>query len=175
MTARWHRPDWEAFANSKGFTYQASNDLMPTIWDEICVIEGTLSGRSVRAAAFLQKGLRQRAVVKASIRPLGLGLRPSGIASSIAVFFGAQDVEIGDPAFDKTIVVKAVDPERAKAILGKSSWLREELTTRASAGSDFTIGEGGVVVETEDESIDNVKSELDWVARIADELERADG
>ncbi len=173
MVPRWHRPDWEAFARSVGFAYTASNDIMPSIWDEICVIEGTLSARPVRAAAFLQKGMRQRAVVKASVGPIGVGLRPASFASSIASWFGAQDVVVGDPAFDEAVVVKAADPERAKALLGRSAWLREELTRCASVGRDFTIGDGGVTIDTEDESIGNVKAEMEWAARVAAELERA--
>lgn len=172
MVPRWHRPDWEAFARSVGFAYRASNDIMPSIWDEICVIEGTLSGRPVRAAAFLQRGMRQRAVVKASVRSLGLGLRPAGIGSTIATFFGAQDVQVGDAAFDEAVVVKAAEVDRARAILGRSAWLREELTKCASAGKDFTIGDAGVTVDTEDESIESVRAEMEWAARVATELDR---
>jgi hypothetical protein len=173
MTPRWHRPDWETFARSVGFSYSASNDMMPSIWDEICVIEGSFSKRSVRAAAFLQKGMRQKAVVRAAVRSLDLRIVPAGLVSAIAGAFGAQDVVVGDQAFDKAVVVKAKEPERAKAILLRSDWLRGELTARASAGHDFTIDEAAVIVETQDESIANVRTEMEWAAGVAAELERA--
>ena len=156
-----------------GFSYSASNDLMPSIWDEICVIEGSLSRRPVRAAAFLQKGMLQKAVIKTAVRSLGLTLAPAGMVSAIAAVFGAQDVEVGDPAFDKALVVKATEPERAKAVLLRSDWLRGELTARAVAGIEFRIEAAEVLVETQDESIASVRAEMEWAVALAAELERS--
>ncbi len=173
MAPRWHRPDWEAFARSVGFSYWASNDMMPAIWDEICVIEGSLSRRPVRAAAFIQRRRDPKAVVKASLRPLGLTLATAGVGSAIASVFGAQDVVVGDAAFDEAVVIKAKEPDRAKGIFLRSDWIRSELTRRAADDVELRIEEAAVVVERRDVSIASVRAEMEWAASLAAELERA--
>ena len=40
-----------------------------------------------------------------------------GFLSSIGKFFGMQDIEIGDPFFDKQFVIKGNDPEKIKRLL----------------------------------------------------------
>ena len=40
-----------------------------------------------------------------------------GFFSSIGKFFGMQDIEIGDPFFDKQFIVKGNDPEKIKLLL----------------------------------------------------------
>jgi hypothetical protein len=40
-----------------------------------------------------------------------------GIFSDIAKFFGAQDIEIGDSAFDDSFIIKSNDVQTAKALL----------------------------------------------------------
>ena len=41
----------------------------------------------------------------------------AGFFSSIGKFFGMQDIEIGDPFFDKEFVIKGNDPEKIKLLL----------------------------------------------------------
>ena len=40
-----------------------------------------------------------------------------GFFSSIRKFFGMQDIEIGDPFFDKQFIIKGNDPEKIKLLL----------------------------------------------------------
>ncbi|RKU10751.1 DUF3137 domain-containing protein [Candidatus Poribacteria bacterium] len=40
-----------------------------------------------------------------------------GFFSSIGKFFGMQDIEIGDPFFDKQFIIKGSDPEKIKLLL----------------------------------------------------------
>ena len=51
--------------------------------------------------------------------PLGLGLSLTrqGALSAVATFFGAQDLELGDPNFDKHVVVKTRHPEGTRDFL----------------------------------------------------------
>ena len=41
-----------------------------------------------------------------------------GFFSSIGKFFGMQDIEIGDPFFDKQFIIKGNNPEKIKLLLG---------------------------------------------------------
>ncbi len=41
-----------------------------------------------------------------------------GFFSSIGKFFGTQDIEIGDPFFDKQFIIKGNNPEKIKLLLG---------------------------------------------------------
>jgi hypothetical protein len=68
-------------------------------------------------------------------RPLGLGLslRKEGFFSGVAKAFGAQDIQIGDPAFDSTMLIKGVDPEAVKKFLTPE---RRNLIRQAMAESD---------------------------------------
>lgn len=51
-------------------------------------------------------------------------LHRQDLIDGIGKFLGMQDVEIGDPEFDKTIVIKTNDEERLKAILNNSAVLK---------------------------------------------------
>jgi hypothetical protein len=55
-------------------------------------------------------------------RPLGLGLKlgRQHFMSGVAKFFGAQDIEIGDPEFDREVVVKGVNEQRIAEYLTPS-------------------------------------------------------
>lgn len=50
--------------------------------------------------------------------PVSVSLAPEGVLSSLGDMVGAQDVQVGDEAFDEAFVVKAKDPSRAREHFG---------------------------------------------------------
>ena len=75
--------------------------------------------------------------------PLRLGLRLSrqGFFSGLASYFGAQDIEVGDAAFDSNVVVKGVDPERVIGFLTPARRLRIHRFLTSFAGGEVRDGE----------------------------------
>jgi len=55
---------------------------------------------------------------------LGLKLQRESFFSGVSKFFGTQDIEVGDPAFDDEVVVKGFDPDRVVQFLTPSRRLR---------------------------------------------------
>jgi hypothetical protein len=70
--------------------------------------------------------------------PLGLGLYVGlGQVSGIAKFFGAQDIEVGDPAFDQAFVVRGGPESMVRQVL--HAQMRAELLGFASRGARVEI------------------------------------
>ncbi len=76
---------------------------------------------------------------------LGLGVTPQGLLSSLGRLFGAQDVPLGDPAFDDAFVIKADEPARAATLL--SPQLRAVLLQLRANGSGFSFSDAGGQIE----------------------------
>jgi hypothetical protein len=55
---------------------------------------------------------------------VGLSLTKAGFFSGLASFFGREDIEIGDAAFDGEIVVQGGDPRRVRELLTPSRRMR---------------------------------------------------
>lgn len=105
-----HRLAWQRFARSAGLR---GMDTPLCMW-------GRLDGASVGAYAVRTRPLEYR--IEATVRfdePLALGLavRPEGSWDSLRALFGAQDVSLGDPTFDRAFVVRATDLHRLDAVL----------------------------------------------------------
>lgn len=178
FSTKWHRPDWEALARSMGMTYAVTDKVMPWTRDELRTMEGIVSGHSVHVAAmFGNAGHSEYTVVTVAMRPLQIGLQiePAGILSAVASLFGAHDVEVGDAAFDKALVVKSTDPERAKRLLGASTWLRSELAARSEARRQFWIKDDALRLELSDGPAEAIGAEIHWGIQVATELSRAAG
>lgn len=70
--------------------------------------------------------------------PLGLGLYVGlGQVSGIAKFFGAQDIEVGDPAFDQAFVVRGGPESVVRQVL--HAQMRAELLAFAARGARVTV------------------------------------
>ncbi len=178
FSTQWHRPDWETLARSLGMTYAVTDKMMPWAWDELRSMDGIVSGHPVHVAAmFGNAGHSQYTVVTIAMPPLQLALQiePAGILSAVAHVFGAQDVEVGDAAFDEALVVRSTDPERATRLLAASTWLRSELAARCAQGRKFSIKDDGIRVELPDGPADAIGAEVSWGIQVATELRRAAG
>jgi hypothetical protein len=87
--------------------------------------------------------------------------------------FGASEVELGDPALDPRVKIKASDPAAAQALLGGEE-ARRVLGALCDAKGDFRVTRGyahweirGVVTEPGE-----LGSALDLLVRLASSLER---
>jgi len=104
---------------------------------------------------------------------LGLALSPQGAIDEMKrALFGSQDIVVGDPVFDKAVVVKADDPERARALLSSNS-LRAAVL-QAGHATAFHVTDNGVWLEQRGAITDErwLAWALDRAAQIAETLER---
>jgi hypothetical protein len=111
------RNNWRQAAETLGLTFHGRQLL------EGRRIEGVLHGFLVRIDTYTQKsGKNSKTYTRLRMqypRPLGLGLKLTreGFFSSLTKLLGAQDITLGDDAFDRTALVKGADPERVRAFL----------------------------------------------------------
>lgn len=94
-----HRDAWFRFARQHGL---AASDAPLAMW-------GTIDGDSVQASAVRTRPLTYAIEVLARYpEPLhaGFAVRSSGLLDPLRGFFGAEDHELGDPAFDRAFVVR---------------------------------------------------------------------
>jgi len=92
-------------------------------------IRGEYGGFDVRVERIVQStgqssSTRTRFTVQYPSLRLGLRLEHQGALASMARFFGAQDIELGDSAFDDAIVVKGRDERAVIAFLTPARRLR---------------------------------------------------
>ena len=64
-----------------------------------------------------------------------------GIFSDIAKFFGAQDIEIGDPVFDDSFIIKSNDAQTAKLLL-KNEKIKEQFLLQPEIDLQIKDDEG---------------------------------
>lgn len=105
-----HRLGWEAFARPRGL--QGMTTPL-RIW-------GNLDGRAVSVYAIRSDRLTyQLEVFVRYPQNLGLNLlvQPSSTIDGVAVWFGGQDVEVGDQTFDPIFRVQAARPDRMLIVL----------------------------------------------------------
>ena len=96
---RQHRQTWLRFAQTHGLT---GLDTPLCMW-------GTMEGRPVQIYAVRTDRARYELELSVGFSaPLGLGLalQPKGLLDKLAVFFGSQDHELGDPWFDDTYLLR---------------------------------------------------------------------
>ena len=92
-------------------------------------IDGTHNGYSIKVDTWSTGGKNSTTYTRYRVRfpePLRLGLKLTRqhFFSGITKLFGAQDIEVGDDAFDDAVVVKGFDSGRVTAFLTPSRRLR---------------------------------------------------
>lgn len=103
---------WIALAERLGLSYAEEGYDQPAI-------RGTLGGRPVSARCEQRGSGKSRhyvTVLRVELdpsAPLGLQLSPEGLFAKATKLIGAQDVQVGDPTFDKTFLIKANDEAEA--------------------------------------------------------------
>jgi hypothetical protein len=121
--SRERRQAWSAVAARLGLS-QGQSRMAP-------VLAGTYRGRPLRLDQFSQgrsSAIYTRVVAALERRPGGrLALSPQAAPiNRLAQLFGAQDVEVGDPAFDARFTVKSQPPAFARSVLGDAG-VRQKL------------------------------------------------
>lgn len=107
---------WSEAAKTLGIQYTAAGMLSQRRMDGILptgrIIIETFQGSHENSETYT----RYRALYPA---PLGLKLRlaPEGFRSGLGKLSDAQDIQVGDPAFDERVIVKGMDPVEIKRFL----------------------------------------------------------
>ncbi len=125
-------------------------------------VEGVVDGRPIRIHSYTTGSGKQRtqwcAISLTATNPGGLSLRISGenVLTKAGRAFGIDDVEVGDPVFDKTFFVKANKPEFIRAALIPEVRERFLAARRTGARGTITV-EGAEVKYAEVGSFSNEK------------------
>jgi hypothetical protein len=104
-------PSWIAFAEARGLALDAEQQALT----------GPYAGVPVRLALATDDGAAQTHLRAFFPRPLGLGLRVSReapILHGLGKLFGMQDIELGDPAFDRAFLIKGQPADRVRQLFG---------------------------------------------------------
>jgi hypothetical protein len=128
---------WTSFARASGLSLDVERH----------VLEGTYAGVRVRLSLATDDGTPHTQVRVFFPRPLGLGfsIARQGLVDSIVSFFGGQDIQLGDPAFDDAFVIKG-QPEDAVRQLLASPEARARLLAILSRASRLTMSDLGLDV-----------------------------
>jgi hypothetical protein len=167
--SRERRKVWGAVAGALGLSYRTSQ-LTP-------VLAGTYRGRSVRLDQVTQRSGRTvytRVVVGLARGPGGrLSLSPQAApVNLVAKYFGAQDVELGDPPFDARFMVKSEPQSFALNVLAEAGVREKLLAERApflvemdGHALRFEIGD---CCETADDRMRHIAVDTDRVRALLD-------
>jgi hypothetical protein len=160
-----HAAAWTSYARSSGLRFMYAPLSM---W-------GTVGGADVAAyvvrcgpsLAYSRVSSRLHVQVRfAHYLDLGLLIRAEVPMDVLAVFFGPKDVRLGDPAFDRTFLVKASAPDRVRALL-------DDHVRAALLGVHHHVGP--VMVDDEGVSVDlpMVPRDPTVIPRVVQELSSA--
>ena len=113
-------------------------------------VAGTVDGRPLRITP-LRSDDGYRAELRLGLLPhrrTGLAIRPQrGLDGT---WSGGQDIQLDDPAFDQTFVVKGYDPEQVREIVGPD--VRARLLALAATAridvDDLRLHAGGLPLDT---------------------------
>jgi hypothetical protein len=108
---------WGGFARAHQLTQRSGRVGWAHVeWPRI---EGKLEGIPVAIELMEEAASFGTAAIAAMASPLKghLELRREGFAAKVAKLLGAQDISLGDEAFDRRFVIKASDPALAHALL----------------------------------------------------------
>jgi hypothetical protein len=112
-------------------------DIKPSNWGPWGIlIAGNCEGVQVSA----QRLSASQSICRALIHPpahLGLAITPSGVLSKLASIFGAEDLQIGDPEFDKAFTIHGHDAATIAALLTPA--VRDKLWALQRAHLSFAL------------------------------------
>lgn len=79
--------------------------------------------------------------------PLGLAITSEGLLAKASKLIGAQDIQIGDPAFDSAFLIKAVDAHEVREYFGPAHRREAVLELRSWRVRSYGIAEGVIFTE----------------------------
>lgn len=114
------------------------------------VVSGVQQDRAVRFWTYSTgSGKSRRTWVAVGVRPRAAGglqfeIQPQNLATKVMEWFGAKEIQVGDPAFDQAWFVQTDQPEFLAAALVPE--IREKLTVPNGAGwsGSYKLTEGEV-------------------------------
>jgi hypothetical protein len=112
-----HKKAWEEFARKFGLA------LKPGGWFQNPSVSGTYKNLNVYLYTYTQGSGKSKTTYTSMVVYLPitnrshLRISPEGLLSKITKAFGAQDIPIGDPAFDAAFIIKSDTPELVPHIL----------------------------------------------------------
>lgn len=114
---------WESAAQTLGLQHS------PAAFLKSRRLEGNLEGFQVVVDTYTQSSGKHSQTYtrfRVTFPPLGLGLRLTreGMMSNVTKFFGAQDIQVGDPGFDHAILVKGQSEHATRDFLTPSRRMR---------------------------------------------------
>ncbi|MGE0784881.1 MAG: hypothetical protein AB7S26_04270 [Sandaracinaceae bacterium] len=160
---------YSRLARTYGLTMSPADPGMMTF--EI-VLTGSVDGSAVHVRRFCGSGAY--VVVSspyATHLDLGLGLGRASVLSGIAEWFGAEDIQVGDAAFDAAVTIRGDEPSRVRALL--SAAVRAELGPLLRADFRLTDAECAVTSGCYDESYSMLEGMLGRVISAARAIDRA--
>jgi hypothetical protein len=116
-------------------------------------MRGTLRGLPVRVYWEQRGGGKQPYVItvlKVELGadvPIGLAISNEGMFAKASKLAGAQDLQIGDDAFDKTFLVRAADEDEAREHLAPAHRREALLELRSLKGSSYGLADGVIFSE----------------------------
>lgn len=114
-------------------------------------LTGTLG--AARLAVRFRRSAASRYTLELHATPLepgpecGLTVRPATLGDRAAVLFGGEDIEIGEPRFDRAFRVRCLQPARARAIFDEE--MRATLFEISSLSEELTLTERSLLVRTD--------------------------
>jgi hypothetical protein len=139
------------------------------------VMYGHIAGHPVRVDTYTQGSGNSRTTYtryRVGYPPLGidLSLEREGFITAVTKFFGSQDLEVGDPAFDKTFKVKTSNPNRLLSLMTPS--VRSGLMRFTAAYRDSAITDDHLRVSTRrvERNGDRIRSTLQRMVATAELL-----
>lgn len=166
---RRRRARWSEAAEELGFTY-----------DGIDQMAGDTDGIRVHVDVVIHRHHRRRksyqtiwSAETTTVLPLGLELRPEGLASKLAARIGFDDLKLGIPDLDDKLVVRCDDLEELEAWVEQPQVV-EGLRELAAVDVDFVVSPTSIRFERPGQvsDIDAITKRARQIARLAQKLER---
>jgi len=130
---------------------------------------GDLVGNHVTVEMYTPEGKNLQFHTRFRVKfknPLGLGLKLSkeGFFSGVVKFFGGQDIEVGDLAFDRDIIVKGNMPDAVRHFLTRARRMR--IHRAIMSFKDLTIDDSEILWRKK-EKISSTPQLVDTTQRLA--------
>ncbi len=88
--------------------------------------------------------------------PKNLNLVSEKLSSKVGIFFGGQDIQVNDPAFDKAFIIRGESSDDVRAFLSRPK-VKEYLLTIQKMGGDFKLEKNTLCVDFEDSLLGQYK------------------
>lgn len=110
---------WGPFARAHGFEHRPSSIGQGGGVERVPRVSGASDGVSIAFELSNMEGDWGMTAVAVPPSPVAVRveLAPEGLMQKLAKIFGAQDIVLGDAAFDKTYIVRGTTVEGARAVL----------------------------------------------------------